>query len=113
MILLFFVILGTHQWHLNSTLLNESLVGFQIDPVEHGGSTYLTVFGGIDQNTQLYSNSLYIFNVSNGMSYEVYAGGPSARAFSCSGVINDSLYYYGGYDGNQYFNDLWSFSLSS
>lgn len=111
MIILALLILRTISWNFHSTLLNDSVTGFLINTVYSNDQLYVTVFGGLVKANQSYSNYLFVFNGSDFTLLSSHNNGPSKRALGCSAVVSDTIYYYGGYDGATYYNDLWSFSL--
>lgn len=78
--------------------------------VSYKGTT--VIFGGLQANST-YTNELWILNNTVWTQIQPDSTGsiPTARANHASVLVGDTLWAFGGVDGTQKYNDLWSFSL--
>lgn len=72
----------------------------------------LFIFGGEpDRLRQL--NDIYVFDVDKSAWSELQSLGspPSARVSATSVVVSNKIYFFGGYDGISWRNDMFSFNI--
>lgn len=81
----------------------------------HLGKVYL--FGGdctglMDTWWGSYSNEMCELTISN-MTWKKLEAGPQARAKHASCILNGKIYMFGGYNGNNFFGDIWEYTIET
>jgi hypothetical protein len=119
--------LSTHQWKVITDIstvnpffiFDKSLSGHSSNLIKQEGSEKIVLYGGFDGNC--YSNAIYLIETDNYSFTQIDVRSskdyPMPRNYHTSVYKDDSLYIFGGWNGNinnnsnSNFSALWRFDL--